>query len=81
MESYAQYLVQPLCELGTHQVHVTGALKSIEGGRNAVTRIMARCFGHSFSEVRVQADLVGLNQVGSVMSSWDHFENWVAQRQ
>ena len=73
--------MQPLRELGKYEVHVTGAVKCAEQGESDVKNIMNSCFGSAFTEVRAQTELSGLNQLGSLMSSWDHLDHWMKGRE
>ena len=41
---------------------------------------MKRAFGSAFIDVRAQSCLFGLDQVGSLMSSWDTVRHWCNQR-
>ena len=41
---------------------------------------MKQAFGSAFIDVRAQSCLFGLDQVGSLMSSWNTFRHWCNQR-
>lgn len=80
MESIQRFVVQPIIDLGEYKVFVMGDIMTVDGGEAEVSRVMAQTFGRCFIDVRPQKHLFGMDQVGSLMSSWDWLWHCCNQR-
>jgi hypothetical protein len=69
MQSYVQYLAEPLESAG-YKVLVFADLMGDVAREKEVTRVLQDVFGSALCEARVKEWLSGLNQVGSLIS-WD----------
>ena len=79
LESYRKYLIEPLEQEG-FQVLCFGDLRSSDTGEEQALEAFQRVFGKRFVDCRVQTEMLGFNQVSSVMSSWDAIQHQLTLR-
>ena len=79
LESYVQHLIEPLEQEG-FQVLCFGDLRSSDTGEEQALDAFQRIFGKRFVDCRVQTELLGFNQVSSVISSWDAIQHQLTLR-
>ena len=63
-----------------YDVQVFVDVKIVNGGDEEIKAVLLQCFGRRLTEARTHEELRGLNQVGSVMSTWDSLVHWIEQR-
>ena len=80
MASIQHFVVRPILDGGNNKVYVMGDVKTFDEEEDEVRSLMKQAFGSAFIDVRAQSCLFGLDQVGSLMSSWDTFRHWCNQR-
>ena len=76
--SFLTHLVEELEQ--DYDVQVFADVRIVEGGEEEIKFVLQQCFGRRLAEARTHGELRGLNQVGSIMSTWDSLVHWIGQR-